>query len=71
MIFAVVVCLIFNFHPRVSETSYEITGSAPLGVVESFCRDAAIDIQDFMIVKPDRDVLDLYHDIFGYSCDNG
>lgn len=57
-----------DFHHRVSETFYEIKGSAPLGVVESFCRDIGIEIQDFIIVKPDNDVLVFYHDIFGYSC---
>jgi hypothetical protein len=60
-----------DFHPRVSETSYEIKGSAPLGVVESFCRETGIDVQDFMLVEPDDGVLKLYGDILGYSYEGG
>jgi len=60
-----------DFHHRVSETFYEIKGSAPLGVVESLCRETEIDVQDFIMIKPDYDVLALYGDVFGYSCDGG
>lgn len=56
-------------HPRASETSYEIKGSAPLSVVDSFCRETEIDIRDFITIKPDNAALSLYHDIFGYFCD--
>jgi hypothetical protein len=60
-----------DYHHRVSETCYEVRGSAPLGVVESFCRDVAIEVQDFISVEPDNDVLGFYHDISGYYCDGG
>jgi len=55
----------------VSETFYEIKGSAPLGVVESFCRETEIDVQDFIIVEPDNTVLFLFPDVFGCYCEGG
>jgi hypothetical protein len=60
-----------DYHPRVSETSYEIRGSVPLGSVESFCLEIGIGVKDFVMVTPDDDVLKLYGDIFGYSCEGG
>lgn len=60
-----------DYHHRVSETSYEIIGSASFGVVESFCREMEIDVEDFMMVEPSNGVLALYCDVFGYSCDGG
>ena len=62
---------IIYFHHRVSETSYEIKGSAPLGVVEAFCREMDIDVQDFLKVEPDCAVLLLFTDVFGCSSDGG
>lgn len=58
-----------DFHHRVSETSYEIVGSAPLGVIESLCREVKIGLEDFMVIKLDNDVLSVYGYIFGYLPD--
>lgn len=60
-----------DLHPRASETSYEIKGSTPLSVVESLCREAMLEIQDFITITPDNDVLSFYGDVFGYSGDGG
>jgi hypothetical protein len=60
-----------DFHPRVSETSYEIKGSAFLGLVESYCRENEIPIRDFIVVRPSNDQLSTYQDIFGYFRDGG
>jgi hypothetical protein len=60
-----------DFHHRVSETSYEIKGSAPLSVVESLCREIEIEAQDFIIISPGVDILAFYGDVFGYSGDGG
>jgi hypothetical protein len=60
-----------DFHPRVSETSYEIKGSAPLGVVEAFCREMGIVVQDFLVVEPDYAVILSFTDVFGSSFDGG
>lgn len=60
-----------DFHHRASETFYEIKGSAPLGVIESLCREMEISMGDFITVTPDNDILALYGDIFEYYCDGG
>jgi len=60
-----------DFHPRVSETSHEIKGSAPLGVVESFCREIGIDVQDFILIDPDNTVLLPFHVVFGCFSEGG
>lgn len=60
-----------DFHPRVSETSYESKGSAPLSLVESFCREIEINAQDFIMIESDDVVLSLWHDIFGCCCEGG
>ena len=58
-----------DFHHRASETSYEIIGSAPLGLVESFCRNIQIELLDFIIIRPADDLLATYQDVFGYMRD--
>ncbi len=50
---------------------YEIKGSAPLGLVESLCREMNVDVGDFVIVEPDNVILALYQDVFGYPYDGG
>jgi hypothetical protein len=58
-----------DLHPRPSETFYEIKGSAPLGVVESFCRENGIVVKDFIFIESDYYQCSMYQDIFGYSAE--
>lgn len=60
-----------DFHHRVSETSYKIVGSAPSGVVSSLCREMNVDMQVFIVVTPDVNLLSSYTELFGYSYDEG
>jgi hypothetical protein len=55
-----------DYHHRASETSYDIVGSAHLGIVEAFCREIEIDVQDFIIIRPpESEILMSYRGFFG------
>ena len=42
---------------------YEIEGSVPLGIVEALCRE--MEVEDFMLIEPNNDVMLLFPDVFG------